>query len=757
MGTNVLFTMFKQLFAPATMSVLLAPLIFGAEGLTVHSIQSFPLHYESVFPSSIIYEEERNEVHLLSNVAVGDQATRCFYQTLSMGNFSIINQRSFGNDNEVCHSLALDDKDSHIYMAGHSYKGGLLGALESNLGLLGVGDSEYYGMVVDMGTDGGTELHGGRLIYGTKFVYPLAVLSHEDTVYSASLYSGIPRSKMNESETLENPSQVFPDGEQFDLLIEAYTKKPDHTHEGSEGDEITTEAFETALKWDHFIGTSGNTGIHNIAGILPLDDSILVAGSTNGYGSGLGVASSINADMDGFVVKLSYDGELYGEGSHSHRIKSSDGYDEYINGICKGESDDVVYVTGSTNGRLQGGLKEGNEPDGVTRAYILKLNVTTMEHIWVRERGAYHHESDTIDTPAEGVACHLSHLGGFVYMAGNVYNGGTMSASTLALSLGGSDVFVAKFHTSDDHLEWVRQIGSTGDEMLAPRGGLAFTKNLGVVLFGQTNGELYRSRGNESSSSLDFFISVIDHDGVYPDQIQDQTAITPTPTMAPTTAVPSTAAPTTVKPGCTTSNCTSYSFVIPSIKLRLEGVGKFADEAGDALAKAIKKWYEAYYLVTQDNRRLNKDKIHQFQTDVSYWGASTVGGGSTITYNQSVAFDSDHDNVDYDFAASLLVDPLLDDRNKADFLKSVSESHVAFEDATEITGEPLVPDENRPKNAAGQTNFSVFIFIGVGILSMCVCWGIYTAKHLEKSDQIEDYDEKDDADRPEAPLDLDIA
>jgi len=753
------------------------------DAVPVNAVQSGPYSKGSTFPAAMIYNKEAEELHLLNNQERLDGSTRCLYDTLHTETLTSAWQFSFGTALDVCHNLVADGND-HIYLVGHSQQGGLLEDLESSKGPLTLANNDYYGILLDISAADVPELHGGGILYGSDVVYTLAVATDSNgTVYTVSLHSDrtdartestIDANATNatiedgiEDEMLGNPSKVFPVGSDFTIVVEAFDPA-DHSPKVDPEDNKTMilgDIFPQAA-WNRPIIPEGESvRIANIAGVLVLhdtDETLLVAGSTNGYGAGLGIANSVDeTDMDGFVVKLVKEtGEFYNQAAAtsgkpaSYRVQSRKGEDEYIYGMCQGADDpEFVYLTGSSTGRVNGGFF-GSDSD--TRAFLIKLNVTDMKAEWKIDMGA-NPPANVSSSPAHGIACAVFDYGRKLYMAGHVLNGGTMRESTSEKSLGGSDVFIAKIDTEEGDVEWMRQIGSSGDEELAPRGGLILTADHNAILFGQTNGNLYRERHhNESESVADYFVTVLSPDGNLTEQATDALdLVTEAPTMAPTTIAPTTEAPTTAAP--TELNHTAYTFDFASIKLHLEGVNKYIDsEAGRGFENVTKNFYEQFYKEKLRRRLQEKgEEIHHFKTTVTYWGGSIQDGDNVVTYNQTISFKTKAQDVDHEFAKAIIVEPLQDEADKEKYIKELQKSHETFAEASAVAGDPFVPAENRPKNAAGNVDMNVFIFIAAGLFAICICWGLFTSWQMDRKAQEteQDYDEKNDIDRPEAPLD----
>jgi hypothetical protein len=209
--------------------------------------------------------------------------------------------------------------------------------------------------------------------------------------------------------------------------------------------------------------------------------------------------------------------------------------DDYVHGVCynpiaKGVTD-VVYVVGSTYGTMPSGLKQeqittntlsgktekntdGNQI-GKLSSWVSKIDVTDQATVlWTTQLYATKDNISFEGGETEALGCHvLDQDATKMYIGGNVYNGGIMDSSEK--SAGGDDVWVAQLNTEDGSLRWIRQIGSSGDERLARTNGIESDLNGHAIIFGETTGELYRTRTGEpiladDGTATDIFVTTLD-------------------------------------------------------------------------------------------------------------------------------------------------------------------------------------------------------------------------------------------------------
>mmetsp|Transcript_24443 Transcript_24443/g.57939 ORF Transcript_24443/g.57939 Transcript_24443/m.57939 type:complete len:764 (-) Transcript_24443:64-2355(-) len=251
-------------------------------------------------------------------------------------------------------------------------------------------------------------------------------------------------------------------------------------------------------------------------------------------------------DMDGYLVMLQLaDGQPT---KVSLRLDSFQHGHDWIFNVCSSPPDDAnphgaVFVVGSTTSSFDpnnsaGSGEGGDSDDGIdgsiisgTNAFVAKLKVTdnAFETEWTRE---FHATSDddgsgATDGRAEAVACHvIPHNPDVLYVGGTVYDGARLSYRSLGgnnelKSHGGNDVFVAQLDSYDGVVNWVRQVGSSGDEILARNNGLFADAEGDAVIYGDTTGPLYRSRGVDGTQS-DVFVMKLDYEsGSYAKTVQE--------------------------------------------------------------------------------------------------------------------------------------------------------------------------------------------------------------------------------------------
>eukprot|EP00550_Attheya_septentrionalis_P006408 CAMPEP_0198283258 /NCGR_PEP_ID=MMETSP1449-20131203/2912_1 /TAXON_ID=420275 /ORGANISM="Attheya septentrionalis, Strain CCMP2084" /LENGTH=965 /DNA_ID=CAMNT_0043979827 /DNA_START=313 /DNA_END=3210 /DNA_ORIENTATION=- len=290
--------------------------------------------------------------------------------------------------------------------------------------------------------------------------------------------------------------------------------------------------------WSRLYETSTQSTIYS-AGLLHLaadlsatkPDLLLFAGTTRGTGRAFGgtFGTSMN-DLDGFITKLAPETgniPLTAQGTmedgygtrFSARISSDvDGQDDIVTAMCAQPQTSLqtsqptsIFVVGSTTGVLDTfatdtirdketavqaiGATKGRPP---LHAFLMKLNVDTLDVEWVRQLGAVMGRG-TVHHDAVGMGCAVSPDGERVFLAGHVKDGAVLNVELRSTnqnmeSQGKTDFFVAEYAAANGGQVAIRQVGTKGDDLLA-RGSPITTDLLGnPIVTGTTRGSLFRTR-----------------------------------------------------------------------------------------------------------------------------------------------------------------------------------------------------------------------------------------------------------------------
>ena len=241
-------------------------------------------------------------------------------------------------------------------------------------------------------------------------------------------------------------------------------------------DRLTKDDHNNLIKSDSIltIKPKDDDGLLFLSGMEMVGNSLIVVGSTTGNVDILGKSSSIDNLMDGFLVKIDTSTGF----KQATRLNPFTDTNDWIMNICS-QYEDQVYVVGATM---------VNENDSVF-AFVAKINMETMGPVWTQQ----------LKVKGEGTAsafgCRVlpNHQEPWVYVAGLVKNGSVMDYHGTQ-SYGSDDVFVAQLNTSNGKIRWLKQLGSSGHESLARNGGISVDMDGNAILYGDTTGELYRSR-----------------------------------------------------------------------------------------------------------------------------------------------------------------------------------------------------------------------------------------------------------------------
>jgi hypothetical protein len=237
--------------------------------------------------------------------------------------------------------------------------------------------------------------------------------------------------------------------------------------------------------------------------------------------------------MDGIMFKINRDdGSFMDQGKGSRSVAyfaSVTGRDDWILNACPDPDDETMfYIVGATKGSLDKSVARADE-DVTVHAVIAKMNLVTLTARWTKQLSVTH-ASGTDDKPAAAIAlgCDVIAKDKLMYVAGVVENGATIDYEMPQSSAGGDDIFVAQLMTDDGTVKWVRQIGSSGDDRVARGGGVIADANGNAVVFGDTNGSLFRDRDEEKDEFSDVFALVLrKEDGRSQDPVVPKAGHTP--------------------------------------------------------------------------------------------------------------------------------------------------------------------------------------------------------------------------------------
>jgi hypothetical protein len=273
---------------------------------------------------------------------------------------------------------------------------------------------------------------------------------------------------------------------------------------------------EARSQWKKPFGVTGDssrTGVVVNQLIFHGDDQLIVVGSTRGSGYAFGQAP--DETMAGFIAKLDPDNGSLGMSERYHVEREGQNMPTQIEAVCQDESDpESLYVVGSFVDTTTGSdINNATTPETPTEAntripIVTKFSASNFHAVWVKTFPA--------TASAYALACGVSqNTAGesVLYVAGVVEAGGEiMGQTTTHLQ---DDIFVMQLITSDGSAVWMKQVGTSGNDRLAHGGGgMVVLEDGGVLLMGDTTGNLYST---SSSQSSEIFVVQVDSHGVTPD------------------------------------------------------------------------------------------------------------------------------------------------------------------------------------------------------------------------------------------------
>jgi len=453
------------------------------------------------------------------------EASSCYLGVMRLPRLQWQDRGTYGVSNvpQACNSLVVKHhrRKRTAFVIGSTEQDGLLTDL-------GFDDKAVQiGLVAELVNDnGGFKLSGGVIMDESKVQFPIGIHAKDSDkhLFIASMVSSddkvtpdYEKVKHNEFPNLTTGG-IEKYGSDYQLVIEKYTIKDDT---GSNVPKQTLQRdwsrpFETADGESIFVSALISTKKEN---------TLIVVGSTR--------ATKGSNDMNGIVAKVSpSDGNFLDENTPSvATFKSSLGGDDWIMNACPDPKDkDSFYIVGATRGLLDA-TAEREDSDVTVHAVVAKIRTTTLETFWIKQFAVKHASGKSNkQAAAAALACDVIPGEGLMYVAGNVENGATMDYDGEEFTnAGGDDIFVAQLNTDNGSLVWMKQMGSNGDDRIARGGGLK-VNNLGdAVVFGDTNGSMYRTRNGDLEPKFsDIFVSIFrKEDGAFQMPLQVTTPVSP--------------------------------------------------------------------------------------------------------------------------------------------------------------------------------------------------------------------------------------
>ena len=417
------------------------------------------------------------------------------------------------SSNEACNAVQLFPDTGSVLVAGHTEE-------TRNTSLAPGVRAErvfQYGLMLDLDWnlhgDKSFATVGGQLLKNDTEVYPTAMTSlsdkEEDGLFVVFMEGQLEPHHIDllEGQQQHDPQEYFNYGVGYGMRVSRFDLPVSHPTET-----MTTKKFTETWSYGYETAdeSKGHVYVTDIVHTAGNTHYLLLVGSTNGQGEAFGSDSFIGSDMDGFVTKVSPQngGLIIGPGGLSAtRIQSASSgrhqHNDWITGVCNHPQDsEYIYLVGTTEGQMPG---TPHKPQSGTSAFLMKLDVRTLEAVWTQQLDT---EAPMLhfNKGARGMGCAVTPDNQFVWFGGVVEDGAVVRGATK--SFGGTDVFVAGANAETGEIDLVKQIGTTKDDELALRGGLAADVAGNAVLIGNTYGSFYRER-EDGETEADVFVLTV--------------------------------------------------------------------------------------------------------------------------------------------------------------------------------------------------------------------------------------------------------
>jgi len=364
----------------------------------------------------------------------------------------------------------------------------------------------------------------------TQLVYPMAIAS--DSKSSDFMYVVVLASK-DAQDNSASASGTYPDwlkvqryGSAFDMHVSKI--KLTQGDGGGAFDGIATGSIIASKEWTTEFPLDNPQDRVFIGGIIHKQTAdnkglVIVVGSTRGSGDGYGLSDG--NDEDGFVTVIDPStGNILGDGAR----EGSD-EDDIVTGLCDDPNDpDHFFIVGATEGKMgmqQGNLNSVTVPTDTLQPFLRQIKTdrgsSDDDNLWTMQWAV---TSGSVSKPAYGSAIGCAVDGKYVYVAGTLENGASLvQGQTVIDSQGGDDVWIAKIDKKNQQVQWISQLGSDGDDRLARYGGISIDNAGNPIIYGDTNGDIYRSRGSSEDDSIEdmFVMSLSKDDGKILNSSQD--------------------------------------------------------------------------------------------------------------------------------------------------------------------------------------------------------------------------------------------
>ena len=291
--------------------------------------------------------------------------------------------------------------------------------------------------------------------------------------------------------------------------------------------------------WRKIFGVAGGKESVFVTGLVQVSSQLLiVVGSTRGVGEAFGgisssSSSSSSTTMDGFMTKLNPNtGDYIAQQSNAVSSSSKFGSttkDDWINKACTAPNDEThIYIVGATAGSLVSGHAE--PATGNLDAFVAKIDTVTLTAVWIQQFAASppptststntNTNTNTAASSAMAFAldCAVTPDGTLLYVGGVVQDGAVMdNPSAPQKSAGGDDIFLLQVTTDAGTLQWLKQVGTSGEDRMAHGKGVMVDKDGNAIVYGDTTGAFFRPRNADPTPDTTdlFLMTFAKYDGTY--------------------------------------------------------------------------------------------------------------------------------------------------------------------------------------------------------------------------------------------------
>eukprot|EP00934_Nitzschia_sp_Nitz4_P006481 Nitzschia sp. Nitz4//scaffold9_size221794//21178//25290//NITZ4_001318-RA/size221794-processed-gene-0.41-mRNA-1//-1//CDS//3329560917//6471//frame0 len=483
-------------------------------------------------------------------------ASSCFFGSLSFPELDWNQREVYGTEGvtEACSVLAttMFKDESTVIVAGSTEKGGLLERLGSG------NTATQYGILLDLASvNDRYKLQGGSLMDKWPVQFPVAILANEDgTVWTVSMSSSDNKVTADSDKVASDEYPNFTTGgiERYGSHYEIVVERHELDRSGDvDGNSNLQKSLQ--LAWRKPFEAAEQSSVY-VSGMIEVAGTLIVVGSTKDRAP--------DTEMNGIMAKLSgTEGAFVSEGDGARSVayfSSVTERDDWILNACADPDDDTYfYIVGATQGTMEGSDRDNS--DETVHAFVAKIGVFSLKTEWVNQLSVSHaNGSDSSRAAASIYGCAVISGKNSVYVAGTVENGATLDVGS-QVSAGRDDIFVAKLSTTDGSVDWLKQVGSNGDDRVAHGNGVAVDNNGNAVVYGDTNGSLFRSRVDDGKSETfsDLFVMIFNQD--------DGAHVSPKDTSTPNENYPG--------GGGSTPKVTTMHISISTLTLLIVGLGVF--------------------------------------------------------------------------------------------------------------------------------------------------------------------------------------